>query len=91
MKYPLHFVFSHVQPITQKCDLKSTSTIKVAVKIVDDFQYHVPTNKLTFFAVRMDEWDTKKDTSTLVHEEYSGMAKGRSQAEATPNSEISRL
>jgi len=62
----LCFVFSHVQPITAvsiySC-LKSFFVIKVATRknAIMKGSHHVLTTKLTLFAVRKYEWDTKED------------------------------
>ena len=58
-KYPLRFIVSYVQPITQVATMKNT----------DDFHYEgkpsCATAKSTLFAVSKDEWDTMEDTGTV--------------------------
>ena len=66
VKYPLGFVVSYVQPVTQHYESKSTSVIKVAtLKNADDFHYggkpsHAATNQHLSLSARMN--DTKEDT-----------------------------
>ena len=69
MKYPLHFVVSYVQLVTQHYESRTVqkAPLKVAtMKNTDDFCYkgnpsHA-TTKSALFAVSKDEWDTKEDT-----------------------------
>ena len=70
MKYPLRFVVSYFQPVTQHYDqelFESTSAIKeAAMKNTDDFRYEGEPSRATAksipFTVSKDEWDTKEDT-----------------------------
>ena len=70
LKYPLRFVFSYVQSVTQ-LQIKNCSKITSAINITTmkntgDFRYEGKpsraTAKSTLSAVSKDEWDTKEDT-----------------------------
>ena len=71
MKYPLCFVVSYVQPVTQQYESRAARKAPLQIKIatmknMDDFHFKgkasLATTKSTTFAVSKDEWDTKEDT-----------------------------
>ena len=66
VKYPLHFIFSYVQPVTQQSRTVEKAPKCPLQKNTGNFHYEWKpsraTTKSTSFTVNKDEWDTKEDT-----------------------------